>query len=69
MNTKYKTQLLLSKNFYKESACLNKKSYLITKRLMDIAGAVFGLIFLAPLFIVIAILIKIDTSKGTNSYR
>ncbi|MED4224256.1 sugar transferase [Neobacillus cucumis] len=43
----------------------NKKDYLITKRLIDILGASIGIIFLGLLFIVIAILIKIEDPKGT----
>lgn len=43
---------------YKKSS-----TYLVTKRLMDICGALLGIICLSPLMIIIAILIKID-SKG-----
>ena len=39
------------------------KSYLIFKRFMDIAGSITGIILLAPLMLVVAILIKLD-SKG-----
>ncbi|MBI3671387.1 sugar transferase, partial [Candidatus Azambacteria bacterium] len=35
----------------------------ITKRAMDIFGSIFGIIFLSPFFIIIAILIKLD-SRG-----
>ena len=38
--------------------------YLYTKRLMDIIGSLFGIILLSLLFIVIAILIKIEDPKG-----
>lgn len=36
----------------------------IIKRTIDVIGAIFGLVFLSPLFILVAILIKID-SKGS----
>lgn len=39
-------------------------SYTILKRFMDILGALIGIILLAPLFIVVAILIKIEDKKG-----
>jgi lipopolysaccharide/colanic/teichoic acid biosynthesis glycosyltransferase len=41
------------------------KMYLLTKRLIDIIGASFGIIFLSLLFIVIGMLIKIEDPKGT----
>lgn len=43
----------------------DNKLYLVTKRLMDIAGASVGLILLSLLFIVISILIKIEDPKGS----
>ncbi len=50
----------------KQSVLLNtsrKSVYSISKRLFDIVGAIIGLIVLSPIFIIIAILVKID-SKG-----
>ena len=47
----------------------SKFSYLMWKRLIDIVGAVLGLILLAPLFIIIAILIKIEDPKGPIFFR
>ena len=40
-----------------------KRSYLFVKRVMDIVGAFCGLLLLSPLFLIIAIAIKLD-SKG-----
>ncbi|MCM3116050.1 sugar transferase [Neobacillus sp. MER 74] len=42
----------------------NGKTYLLTKRLIDIVGSSFGIILLGFLFIIIAILIKIEDPKG-----
>lgn len=42
----------------------NSKYYLTMKRCMDVMGALVGLIFLSWLFIIIAILIKIEDPKG-----
>ncbi|WP_255286822.1 sugar transferase [Bacillus sp. AFS076308] len=42
----------------------NGKMYLFTKRFIDIIGASCGIIFLSLLFIVIALLIKIEDPKG-----
>lgn len=41
-----------------------KKRYEIVKRLIDISGALLGLILLIPLFLVVAFLIKFEDSKG-----
>ncbi len=38
--------------------------YLFAKRLIDIVGSLCGLILLSPLFIVVAVLIKIEDPKG-----
>ncbi|SEN61175.1 sugar transferase [Paenibacillus sp. OV219] len=42
----------------------NFSFYLMMKRVMDVIGAMLGLIFLIPLFIVIAIIIKIEDPSG-----
>jgi lipopolysaccharide/colanic/teichoic acid biosynthesis glycosyltransferase len=39
--------------------------YTVLKRAIDITGAVLGLIFFAPLFLVIAILIKLEDPRGS----
>ncbi|WP_286138251.1 sugar transferase [Bacillus sp. AFS055030] len=41
-----------------------RRIYLITKRLMDLIGAIFGLLLLLPVFIVVAIFIKVEDPKG-----
>ncbi|MEH7512314.1 sugar transferase [Gottfriedia acidiceleris] len=38
--------------------------YSFTKRLMDLFGAIFGLILLLPVFILVAIFIKVEDPKG-----
>ena len=38
--------------------------YLFTKRAIDIIGSLLGLIFLSPLFLIVAILIKLEDPKG-----
>ncbi|MFP5108568.1 sugar transferase [Neobacillus sp. C211] len=43
----------------------DRKTYLLTKRLIDIFGSSFGIILLGFLFIIIAILIKLEDPKGT----
>ncbi|MCH6269418.1 sugar transferase [Neobacillus citreus] len=40
------------------------RMYLFTKRLIDIVGALCGIILLSFLFVIIAILIKLDDPKG-----
>lgn len=43
--------------------------YLFTKRLMDIFGAICGLIFLSPIFIIVAIMIKLEDKKGPVFFK
>ncbi|HMK22668.1 MAG TPA: sugar transferase, partial [Terriglobales bacterium] len=44
------------------------KFFLVTKRAIDIVGSVFGLVALAPVFLTIAVAIKL-TSKGSVFFR
>lgn len=43
--------------------------YLFLKRLMDIVGALCGLIFLSPIFLIVAILIKLEDPKGPTFFK
>jgi exopolysaccharide biosynthesis polyprenyl glycosylphosphotransferase len=47
----------------------NSKAYLIAKRLMDICGAIIGLICFSWLFLLVAILIKLEDSKGPVIFK
>ncbi|MGN7476664.1 sugar transferase [Solibacillus silvestris] len=47
----------------------NNKCYLISKRIIDFALALLGLIFLSPLFMLIAITIKAEDYKGPVLYK
>lgn len=47
----------------------NQKKYLIAKRAMDILGSLFGIIILSPIFLVIALLIKIEDRKGSVIFK
>ncbi|MBM7563612.1 sugar transferase [Paenibacillus sacheonensis] len=40
-------------------------SYIVVKRMIDIAGALLGIVFLLPLFMLIALLIKLEDPKGS----
>ncbi|OIJ22477.1 multidrug MFS transporter [Anaerobacillus alkalidiazotrophicus] len=40
------------------------KHYLFMKRMMDIVGSLFGLLLLLPLFMIVAVIIKIEDPKG-----
>ena len=44
-------------------------SYLRMKRLMDIVGSLLGIIFLLPIFLIVAILIKIEDPKGPVFFK
>ncbi|EJR48929.1 exopolysaccharide biosynthesis polyprenyl glycosylphosphotransferase [Bacillus cereus VD107] len=43
--------------------------YLFMKRLMDIVGALCGLIFLSPIFLIVALLIKLEDPKGPIFFK
>lgn len=43
----------------------SNRIYLFLKRTIDIFGSTFGLIMLSPLFLIVAIAIKIEDSKGS----
>ncbi|WP_448162900.1 sugar transferase [Bacillus mobilis] len=43
--------------------------YLFMKRLMDIFGAICGLIFLSPIFIIVAIMVKLEDKKGPVFFK
>jgi exopolysaccharide biosynthesis polyprenyl glycosylphosphotransferase len=47
----------------------NRKGYLISKRIIDICGAIIGLICLSWLFLIVAILIKIEDPKGPVIFK
>jgi lipopolysaccharide/colanic/teichoic acid biosynthesis glycosyltransferase len=47
----------------------DKTSYLVTKRLLDIVLSAVGLIILLPLFVVVAVLIKLEDPKGTVFFK
>lgn len=47
----------------------SRKGYLAAKRLMDIIGALCGLILLSPIFIVVAFLIKYEDRKGPVIFK
>ncbi|WP_088013399.1 sugar transferase [Gottfriedia acidiceleris] len=57
--SEYASQPLLSKEILEK-----RRIYLFTKRLMDLIGAIFGLLLLLPIFIVVAIFIKLEDPKG-----
>lgn len=57
--SEYASQPFLSKEIVEK-----RRIYLITKRLMDLIGAIFGLLLLLPVFIVVAIFIKLEDPKG-----
>lgn len=40
------------------------KRYFITKRAMDIVGSLIGLVLFSPIFLVVALLIKVEDPKG-----
>jgi exopolysaccharide biosynthesis polyprenyl glycosylphosphotransferase len=54
---------------YKNQVVNNKRGYLITKRAIDVIGSFIGLVLLSPLFLVVALLIKIEDPKGKVIFK
>ncbi|MGG6433228.1 sugar transferase [Anoxybacillus sp. D401a] len=55
---------------YTQQVIVNdRKSYLIAKRTMDIVGAMIGLILLSWLFLIVAVLIKLEDPKGPVFFK
>ncbi|EMT45980.1 sugar transferase [Anoxybacillus flavithermus] len=55
---------------YTQQVIVNdRKSYLIAKRTMDIIGAMIGLISLSWLFLIVAVLIKLEDPKGPVFFK
>ncbi|GAB1805379.1 sugar transferase [Priestia megaterium] len=54
----------------KESIIIsNRKTYLVTKRSIDILGSLLGIVFLSWLFIIIAVIIKLEDPKGPIFFK
>lgn len=47
----------------------DEKSYKICKRIIDLSGAVIGLLLLTPLFIIVAACIKLEDPKGPVFFK
>lgn len=46
-----------------------QKNYLIMKRIMDLFGALFGIVVLSPVFLLISLMIKRDDPKGKILFK
>src|SRR5690606_3275823 len=63
MNTRYSDMVF-------ESVKTNTSNgYLYTKRFLDIAGSLMGLIILIPLFLIVSLMIKIEDPKGPVFFK
>ncbi len=47
----------------------DSRAYLVSKRILDIALSVLGIIFLSPLFMIVAILIKLEDRNGRVIFK
>ena len=48
--------------FLKENKSISKRVYIVVKRFLDIFLSLIGLVLLSPFFLIIAIIIKLDSS-------
>lgn len=59
-----------SKGIYFEKVDANdSNTYLFFKRLIDVLGSLVGILILSPLFILIALLIKVEDPKGSIFFK
>ena len=64
------TSVTQSDKVLSDEVILNKShTYLFVKRVLDVIASSIGLIFLSPLFLFLAILIKIEDSKGAVFFK
>ncbi|MFB5267900.1 sugar transferase [Paenibacillus enshidis] len=54
---------------YVPTTAKNPKFYLASKRTLDILGALFGIVFLLPVLILVALLIKLEDPKGPVLFK
>ncbi|MGN1033644.1 MAG: sugar transferase [Intestinibacter sp.] len=47
----------------------NNKVYLFFKRLLDIVGSIFALVIFSPIFLIVSILIKIESPEGSIIFK
>jgi exopolysaccharide biosynthesis polyprenyl glycosylphosphotransferase len=59
----------LSDSGHRALVANNNRGYLFSKRVIDIVGSVFGIILLSWLFLITAILIKIEDHKGPVFFK
>jgi exopolysaccharide biosynthesis polyprenyl glycosylphosphotransferase len=52
-----------------KTAVNHKRGYLLAKRIMDLLGAFLGIILLLPVFIIVAICIKLEDPKGPVFFK
>nr|WP_127579961.1 sugar transferase [Paenibacillus koleovorans] len=53
----------------RKNSQVRRTRYEIMKRFMDIVGAVMGIVFLFPIFVLIALFIKLEDPKGRVFYK
>ncbi|MCU9613197.1 sugar transferase [Caldibacillus lycopersici] len=54
---------------YQQVNTNESKLYLVSKRILDFVFAVIGIVFLSPLFLIVALLIKIEDKQGPIFFK
>jgi exopolysaccharide biosynthesis polyprenyl glycosylphosphotransferase len=67
--TKIKEKENMISDFNQKKIVNQKSGYLLTKRVIDIVGALVGLLLLSPFVLVVAILIKIQDPRGPIFFK
>lgn len=64
-----KEEQLIETSSYVSVSAQKHGSFLVTKRTMDILGALFGIVILLPVLILVALLIKLEDPKGPVLFK
>jgi exopolysaccharide biosynthesis polyprenyl glycosylphosphotransferase len=68
-NSENQASELYHQDSLRDSSVVENITYFLLKRMVDIIGSLFGLILLSPLFMVIAIMIKVEDPNGPVFFK
>jgi exopolysaccharide biosynthesis polyprenyl glycosylphosphotransferase len=68
-NSENQASELYHQNSIRDESVVKSVTYLLLKRMVDIIGSLVGLILLSPLFMIIAIMIKVEDPNGPVFFK
>lgn len=69
LKAKFYSEEMIENQLFSLIKVSGNQNYLVMKRLMDIIGSFIGLILLSPLFVIIALLIKLEDPHGPIFFK